>query len=220
MHKEVCLNRKCTECGVKQQLHLMSEETATSDQCDDVNWECYEYIDMKIKGDKTIRKLQLVKKTTKPGVMFAYFIKLLETFPSHQFRATWQSDQLKHLLDNLPQGNTVCVHDYSENFRSANKDGLQSDFFKRKEISIHVTILYRHSILEYDGPEGDTDTETEPKLIIEQFSVISPDLSQDRHFTASCQKLVSEYLQSFSANITTMHKYTDGCSSQYKVETV
>jgi hypothetical protein len=53
-------------------------------------------------------------------------------------------------------------------------------------------------------------------IIREQLFVISPDSSHDRHFTLYCQKQISEYLKSISADIKIMHEFTDGCSSQYK----
>jgi hypothetical protein len=81
---------------------------------------------------------------------------------------------------------------------------------KKSEVSIHVSILYRHAILEYDQVDSSTE---EPNIIYEQFFVISPDSSHDRHFTLYCQKQISEYLKSISAKIKIMHEFTDGCSS-------
>ena len=81
---------------------------------------------------------------------------------------------------------------------------------KKAEVSIHGSILYRHAILEYDQVDSSTE---EPNIICEQFFVISPDSSHDRHFTLYCQKQISEYLKSISAEIKIMHEFTDGCSS-------
>jgi hypothetical protein len=64
-----------------------------------------------------------------------------------------------------------------------------------------VTILYRHSILEKDGINSSPEN---PKLIREQFFVISPDTQHDRSFTQYCQKQIS-------ANVTTyMYGRMDG----------
>jgi hypothetical protein len=54
-----------------------------------VNWERYEYVTLKVKGDKTRRKLQLIKKKTSPHKIYEYFFDLLRVYPSHQFRAVW-----------------------------------------------------------------------------------------------------------------------------------
>ena len=69
---------------------------------------------------------------------------------------------------------------------------------KKTEVSIHVSFLYRHAILEYDQVESSIE---EPNIICEQFVVISPDASHDRHFTLYCQKQISEYLKSIPVDI-------------------
>ena len=68
-------------------------------------------------------------------------------------------------------------------------------FPKKKEVSIHVTILNRHAILEYDGIDiNDND----PIILTEHFLVISPDQKHDHHFTHEAQKLIRDYLISIS----------------------
>ena len=201
------LEQNCSECGVEK-LDFLPEELDASDSCDDVTWEKYEYVTIMMKGGKSKKKIQLVKKVTKPGHMFQYFKDQLHTFPAHQFRATWQNNQLKNLLDNLPIDHAVCIHDFSENYRCSDRIEMQSYYFQK--ISIHVSILYRHAILEYDQVDSSTE---EPNIICEQFFVISPDSSHGRHFTLYCQKQISEYLKSISAEIKIMHEFTDGCSS-------
>ena len=151
------------------------------------------------------RKLQFVTKKTKPGIMFQYLLKLLTDFPAHQHRANWQNSQFKTLIDNLPIDHAVCVHDFSESYRCSDQRERQSSYFQKTEVSIHVTILYRHSILEKDGIYSSPEN---PKLIREQFFVISPDMQHDRSFTQYCQKQIS-------TNVTCMDEWTDGCSSQY-----
>ena len=84
----------------------------------------------------------LVKKCTKPGYMIEYFRKLLETFPSHNFRAKWQNQQLKHIVTNLPLNHAISVHDYSENYRCKDQTELQSSYFQKIEASLHVTLLF------------------------------------------------------------------------------
>ena len=84
-----------------------------------------------MKGGKSKKKIQLVKKVTKPGHMFQYFKDQLHTFPAHQFRATWQNNQLKNLLDNLPIDHAVCIHDFSENYRCSDRTEMQSCYFQK-----------------------------------------------------------------------------------------
>ncbi|CAG2203707.1 unnamed protein product [Mytilus edulis] len=155
----------------------------------------------------------LVSKKTKPGEMFNHFKSLLENFPAHQNRANWQSEQYRNIVQNLPNNHAICIHDYSENYRCSERTEIQSAYFQRTEVSIHVTILNRHAILEVDGIDSTLDS---PVIVSEQFFVISPDLDHDRHYTRYVQTLISKYLKSISAEIKIMHEFTDGCSAQYK----
>ena len=117
-------------------------------------------------------------------------------------RAKWQTQQLQNLRQCLPQNDCITIHDFSENYRCYDKNEIQSNYFQRTEVSIHVTIIHRHAILEVDGIES---TREEPNLITEHFFVISPDEKHDQYFTHHCQKLVSEYLKSISCDVHTIY---------------
>ncbi|CAG2202023.1 unnamed protein product [Mytilus edulis] len=190
----------------------MQEELDTSELAPDIKWERYEYVNIKTKGSSR-RKLMLISKTTKPGEMFTYFKDILKTFPSHQFRANWQNKQFKMLKENLPQQHCIFVHDFSENYRCFENTEIQSSYFVRLEISIHVTLIYRLAILEIDGEESTIENQS---IITEHFFVFSPDESHDTYFTHDVRKLVTNYLSSISAYVTTIHEFTDGCQAQYK----
>ena len=84
---------------------------------------------------------------------------------------------------------------------------------KKTEVSIHVTICVGILFLKKDGIDSSPEI---PKLIREQFFVISYDTQHDRSFTQHCQKQIFDYLKSISSNVTCMHEWTDGCSSQYE----
>jgi hypothetical protein len=96
---------------------------------DDINWDCFEYVNIKSKVGLR-KKLMLVKKKTKPGYyMIQYFQNLLKTFPSHTIRAKWQTQQLKQLVRNLPANHAIAIHDYSENYRCKDQTEIQSSYF-------------------------------------------------------------------------------------------
>ena len=103
--------------------------------------------------------------------------------------------------------------DYSENYRCVEKNEIQSNYFQRTECSLHVTIIHRHAILEYDGLDSTDDF---PEIITEHFFVISPDLQHDHNFTKCAQQQIKQYLDSISYVVDVMHEVTDGCSSQCK----
>ncbi|CAC5416032.1 unnamed protein product [Mytilus coruscus] len=141
------------------------------------------------------------------------FVKLIETFPVHQHRATWQNEQFQNLVRNLPEKQCVCVHDFSENYRCSELTEIQSAYFQKTEVSVHVTILHRHALLKYDGVDSSEDF---PEIITEQFFVISPDLVHDQYFVHQVRNYIAEYLQSISYSVETMHEFTDGSAAQYK----
>ena len=207
-----CLDRTCTECGIDKfkLLDIESCEGSTDMTC---SWERYEYKNLKNKDGSEFRKLVLMKKNTSPVLMFDYLKQLLITFPAHDFRAIWQGKQMKHLIRNLPVGHCLAVHDYSENYKCSEKFELSSSYFQKVEVSLHVTILYRHANLEIDGCES---TETEPNIITEHFIVVSPEARHDHHFTHDVQVLVCDYLHSLNIDFHSLHEFTDGCSCQYK----
>jgi hypothetical protein len=66
-----------------------------------------------------------VDKTTKPGEMIDNLRKVLQFFPGHNF-AKWQTDQLKNIIENLPENEYVTVHDFSENYRCTDRVEIQS----------------------------------------------------------------------------------------------
>jgi hypothetical protein len=98
--------------------------------------------------------------------MFNYFKELLDKFAGHQFRAQWQNEQLSNLRENLLPNHCVVIHDYSENYGCKEKFELQQAYFQRTEVSIHVSVIYRHAILEVDGVESLPDI---PFIVTEHF---------------------------------------------------
>lgn len=211
-HKLSCLKRTCNECGINK-LELLKEEMDTSDTAPLVKWERFEKVDMKVKGNKVIKKLTLVRKETKVGELFEHFVELLKSFPLHQHRASWQSKHFQSLVANLPKNHCVLVHDFSENYRCTDLNEIQSAYFQKTEVSVHVSVIHRHALIEYDGVES---SEEYPEIITEHFYVISDDQQHDQHFVHEVRQNISDYLKSISYNVETMHEYTDGCACQYK----
>ena len=209
--QKTCLDRQCSKCGIPDSL-FQESELSTEQGAPSVTWEAYEYKNVQTKRG-SVRKLLLTKRTTKPGDMFRHLIKLLQSFPSHNFRAKWQHQQFNNLVENLPTDHCVTVHDYSENYQCSEKVELQSSYFQKTEVSLHVTLIYRHAILEFDGKQS---TPENPEIVCEQLFVISPDEQHDRHFTHQVQKEVADYLRSIAYTCRVMHEFCDGCAAQYK----
>ena len=86
-----CLYRSCNECSTFK-LDLMQEEQCLHENASKVKWQAFEY---RTNDATNQRKLFLATKETSPGEMFNYLKSLLKSFPSHQFRANWQHQQMK-----------------------------------------------------------------------------------------------------------------------------
>ncbi|CAC5359116.1 unnamed protein product [Mytilus coruscus] len=72
-----------------------------------------------------------------------------------------ESQEENHKMECLDRNCNNC-----ENYRCFDKTEIQSSYFARLEISIHVTSIYRHAILEIDGEES---TDDNPSIVTEHF---------------------------------------------------
>ena len=157
--------QECSQCGVDR-FKLFPEDDS-SDGAPLIKWERFEYIICgKDSSGKDKKRLQIVQKETKPSEMFRYFKHLLVGFPAHQFRASWQHEQFKQLMANLPLHHACCIHDYSENYSCRYQQEAQSLYFAQNQVSLHVTILFRHANAEKDGVQS---TEEEPVVVTEHL---------------------------------------------------
>lgn len=211
-HLRECLNRECMSCGVEK-LDLLKKEDVSL-QAPIVSWQKFDYVAVgQTQEGQEKRKLQLVRKETSPGAMFNNFKKLLHEFSSHQFRASWQSKQMKDYIDHLPLEHACCINDYSKNYSCISQDQLQSQYFSQSQASVHVTILHRHALKDVDGVES---TIEDPIIIPKHIFVISPDTKHDHHSVHQVRELVAGYLKEIKYDVEVMHEWTDGCSAQYE----
>lgn len=189
-HKLKCLKRECKDCGVHKLVLLPKEKEAVGNH--EVKWKRYDYVPTgKLTADgKEMKKITLLEKCTGPKELFDYFIQLLGQFTYHSFLAKWQREQLDSLLENLPLNEAVCIHDYSERYACRFQDEIESQYFDVNKVSLHVTILYRHSTAEVDGIQS---TEEEPAITKEHLFVISDDVTQDHDSVLHIQKLISKH---------------------------
>ena len=211
-HNIKCLQRECDQCGVAL-LKLLPEESSDEGS---TRWSRYDYIRTGkfLANGQEKKKIALIQKETPPSELFKYFKTLLSVYPSHAFMARWQREQLDSLLDNLPAGHVVCVHDYSEGYTCRQQDEIQSEYFDVAKVSLHVTILHRHAVGEVDGVAS---TEDDPHIVKEHIFVISDDPVQDYDSVHKMQELIHNYLSTdIRYNTQMMHEFTDGCAAQYK----
>ena len=121
-----CLQRECDQCGVD--LFKLSPEENSDEGC--VCWSHFNYITTGkfLASGQEKKKIALIHKETSPSKLFKYFKELLAAYVSHSLMARWQWVQLDCLVDNLPAGHVVCVHDYSEGYACQQQDEIQSEY--------------------------------------------------------------------------------------------
>ena len=209
-----CLSRNCQNCGVYN-LALSPVELDFSENAPLVKWQCYGYVEVGEKEDgEKIKKLTLVNKETKPGELYNYLKDLIRDYPYHDFMAHWQKEQYDILRQTLPLGHVLCVHDYSENYQCSYQNEIQSLYFSKSEASLHVTVLFRHSTLEYDGEES---TKEKPVIVKEHIFCILDDKTHDNYAVHQIRCKIDDYLKNTAkTNVKLMHEFCDGCSAQYK----
>ena len=145
-HKYCCINRTCEHCGTHL-FRLLPEESSENGS---VQWKCFEYVasgKVTASGEQQ-KKIALVQKETLPKELFQYLIELLDTYPHHQLMAIWQRKQLDNLLENLPLGHVVCIHDYSESYACRGQNEIQSQYFDVNKASLHITVMLRHATMD------------------------------------------------------------------------
>ena len=158
----------------------------------------------------------LPKTPTKGAAVLTAYIdsRRQSTSPAvERFHASLENSLEKDALKTFQLDTVLQFMIFRKIINVPKKNEIQSSYFQKIEVSIHVSIIHRHALLEYDGVDS---TDEHPHIVTEQFLVISPDSTHDHHFTSEVQQLVAEYLKSISCPVTTMHEFTDGCSSQYK----
>ena len=128
--------------------------------------------------------------------------------------AIWQRKQLNDLLENLPLGHAVCIHDYSESYSCRGQKDIQSQYFDVNKASLHISVLFRHASMTSDEKES---TVGEPIVSKEHILVISDDPAQDHDSMHHAQMLFGKYLKDdLKHHITKLREFTDDCAVQYK----
>mgnify|MGYP002803583687 CR=1 FL=1 len=105
----------------------------------------------------------------------------------------------------LIENQVLAVYDYSENYACSMQDQIQSLYVSQIQVSIHVTILHRHALMDVDGIES---SEENPVIITEHLLVISPDCKHDHHSVHSARKLMDEYLKQIGKYFLTVFVFT------------
>lgn len=88
------------------------------------------------------------------------------------------------------------------------QDQIQSLYYGQTQVSIHVTVLHRHAVAMDDEPSS--------SIVTEHIFVISADVTHDSNAIHHNSELIVRYLKDFGCKVDVLHKWTNGCSTQYK----
>jgi len=192
-------------------VHLLKLYAAELSDTDTLTWQKYESIGAgrNDRQGREIKKLRMMSVNTTRFEFWSYFKDILQEFPIHQFQATWQKEQLKNITSHLPNNQIVMIHDYAEDFTCEMQDEIQSEYFGRNEIAIHVTILYRH--------KTSHDRLNDNNIIKEYIFCIFEENTHDRDSVHHVRKTIINYLKhDLEYQIDFINEFSDGCSAQYK----
>ena len=190
-----CLERTCEKCNKVSEIlaPLQAYEEKS------INWCHWEYIIVK-KGEENKRQISCIEKSTTVSAFLEALQIDLQTYPYHMFRANWQHRQMAENQKSLKEGEIQLVMDFSENYRCAFKDEVQTGFFDQVQVTIHPMMAYYFK----DGA-----------LMKHVIVGISPDTRHDAHlvkvFEDKALNLIAE-----NTNVQTVYEWTDGCAAQYK----
>lgn len=95
--------------------------------------------------------------------LFSYLLQLLNRSLSISIEKYGKTASIK-----LPLNHCVCVHDFSENNRCTEVKQLQTSYFQKTEVLIHVTILQSYALLDIDGVESSENPEIVTELLCNQ----------------------------------------------------
>ena len=221
-HNMKCIDRSCTECGVDS-VTFTARELDKSENAPLLKYE--EYVNKKFRkgfdengNPKEVTKPVLVERKVTPGELVEKLKLKLASFTMHQFRVSWQHEQYVALKEALPLDQVLAVHDYGESWRIMQRSETQSEYFDKNEVSIHISVIDRHSTEELDGEQS---TEENPKKVTEEFFCISPGVKEsgphdaDAVHAARCE--VNSYLtDEVKLDLKSENEFTDGCAAQYR----
>lgn len=151
-HQKPCLMGDCPDCGVKL-LKLCPFELSSGGGVT-VAWKCFENLEVGSTSNGEVRKrITEVHKQTEPGVFVRYLQSKVKVFIKHNFVASWQDQQCKEMMKNVPEGVVISHIDFAENYTFQIQNEVQSMYFFSSSITILVHISMQREASQ-DGEEG------------------------------------------------------------------
>ena len=92
--------------------------------------------------DETMKRMQIVQcEMERPK--FAIVLKReLAGFWEHVDRVAAQYSAVRQLKESLPPGQVICHMDFAENYLCSQADELQSAYFAKVAVTLHLAVVY------------------------------------------------------------------------------
>lgn len=202
-HNLSCIQRKCSECGVKMlQKHLNGLDVTVQ-----TSWKRWEKLETSVwKSGKEQRheKVQLVVKEGTLDDLITELLEEMEPHAQHLFNSAWQSHQFAHLKAHLPEKWTLSVLDFAENYTALFQDEISGAHWNHNQVTIHPIVSYYHC------------SECQ-SLWTESMIFISEETKHDFDAVHHFSGLAREHLKTKrNLQILKAVRFSDGCSAQYK----
>lgn len=192
MDTEDCVSRKCDLCSVSD-LEYLFEEVDGNTPCPYYQW-------MKSGETKMIEKT-LIQSTL--NEVKEDLFKQLTPFSRHVYDSKCQHRELRHLKENLPEGEVIIHEDFSENYSIKQQREIMSAHWASNTVTIFTVMVYYR--------------ETAGELKFKSYAIVSDDLSHDKRCVYSFNKWILEDLRiTLQHPVTYVHYWSDGAASQFK----
>ena len=199
-HDLSCIKRECLNCPVG----MPQINSALTDQelDHDVKWS---YWGKDSGSPETSNRLQQIEKQTTLRELLARLEADLKPFSLHLFIARWQQEQFNSFLRRVPDGITLLVMDFSENYSFSMKYEPQSYHWVNKQITLFPVVCY------YRCPEHPES------VVTEAVHIITSDKQHDGHAVACFLNRINDHLRvDHGIKSQLQIQFSDGCSCQFK----
>lgn len=187
-----CVDRECDLCVI--------ENINEHDLLDYSNLICYEEWE---KNEQN--RVTLTTKETTGGDLLYKLCSEAENLATHLINAKWQGNQLRKMIQSLPEKTLLSVLDFAENYTCIPQNEVQSAHWYHEQATLHPTVLWYKK----DG-----------NILRHTVAAISDDKTHDSHAVDHFYRLAVKVVEEIT-DIDFQHhiQWTDGCATQYKCRT-
>ena len=191
-----CMLQQCEKCpgtsALEKYLSLMLIEDEGMDPEENIQFKQWLHTDR----DSLITKILNVEE------FITELASKVMALCSHHYISNHQSAYLKHLKENLKEGEVIILLDFAENYSFLIQDAAQGYHWDNTQATLHPFVVYYKSSTNI--------------LKCKSFCVVSDYLKHDTVAVHVFIKKLLESLLSLSINISHIYYFSDGAASQYK----